>query len=85
MQLGCSFFQGMASEFGAQDYGRPALEQWFRPVSDHAATQWSPSSGSPGHGGIISHTARAVLIDMEPKVGQCSGSYTLWRGFPRAV
>uniref|UniRef100_A0A7S3QX23 Tubulin delta chain n=1 Tax=Dunaliella tertiolecta TaxID=3047 RepID=A0A7S3QX23_DUNTE len=67
-QLGCSFFQGMASEFGAQDYGRPALEQWFRPVSDHAATQWSPSSGSPGHGGIISHTARAVLIDMEPKV-----------------
>jgi len=59
LQLGCSFFQCLASEFAAQDYGRAGLEQWFRPLNSHEDA-WS--------GAASSYAARAVLIDMEPKV-----------------
>lgn len=59
-QLGCSFFQTLATELAAQDYGRAGVEQWFRPLN--RADSWAPGS-------THSHAARAVLIDMEPKVG----------------
>ena len=67
MQLGCGFFQTLAAEFAAQDYGRRGLEQWFRPVVSRADPLGL--SGSPAKG----YAARAVLIDMEPKVC-CHGS-----------
>lgn len=70
MQLGCSFFQNMAAEFGAQDYGS-GLEQWFRPAVTAAHTL-SPAVRRAHSSN--SQLARAVLIDMEPKVGSaCQG------------
>jgi len=73
MQLGCSFFQGMAAEFAAQDYGRPTLEQWFRPLQTHAQTEAEARDTVPHllqRAAGPSHAARAVLIDMEPKASR---------------
>ena len=64
-QLGCSFFQTLSQELSSCDYGRQAVEEYFRPLLR------APGSDSalPQQGGHASYVARAVLIDMEPKVG----------------
>ena len=57
-QLGCSFFQAMAQELASCDYGRSAVEEFFRPIVH--------TGGDLGR--HESYVARAVMIDMEPKV-----------------
>ena len=64
-QLGCSFFQTLSQELSSCDYGRQAVEEYFRPLL-HAP---GSDSALPQQGGHASYVARAVLIDMEPKVG----------------
>ena len=64
-QLGCSFFQTLSQELSSCDYGRQAVEEYFRPLLRAP----SSDSGSTQQGSHASYVARAVLIDMEPKVG----------------
>lgn len=54
LQLGCSLFQHLASEFSSCDYGAAAVHEYFRPVAAVRA-------------GKAQYVARSVLIDMEPK------------------
>lgn len=54
-QLGCSFFQALGTELGSGDYAAQAVDEFFRPLPEHA--------GRPQQ-----YAARSVLIDMEPKV-----------------
>jgi hypothetical protein len=66
-QLGYSLFETLACELDRQDYGIDGWETFFRPA---AATAGSRDK---------SCTARAVLIDMEPKVGSHTlGLLLLW-------
>lgn len=55
-QLGCSFFESLASELSVNDHGRHAADEFFRPIPS--------SSRSEGD----RYCARAILVDMEPKV-----------------
>ena len=59
-QLGCSFFQAMAHELSSCEYPRSAVEEYFRPIVR--------SGVESGRQDSHSHVARAVMIDMEPKV-----------------
>ncbi|GAX79746.1 hypothetical protein CEUSTIGMA_g7187.t1 [Chlamydomonas eustigma] len=80
-QLGYSFFQTLANELSASDYGQHALEEYFRPLQYQ-------SNSNLGATGNPSHVARAVMIDMEPKVVQAarataSSSGGWWRYPPK--
>ncbi|KAG1674578.1 hypothetical protein FOA52_001827 [Chlamydomonas sp. UWO 241] len=80
-QLGCAFFQALGQEFASVDYGRQAVEEWFRPLQ-------GGGQGVHTRGDTDRYVARAVMIDMEPKVvnacraAAASGS-TWWRYPPR--
>jgi tubulin delta len=58
-QLGYSLFETLAAELDRQDYGVDGWETFFRPAAAAAGARDKAC------------TARAVLIDMEPKVRRC--------------
>lgn len=70
-QLGLSLFEALAQELQGGGYGTAAHTHLFREV-DAAAVRCGRSSGGAGTGGgggtSKPWAARAVLIDMEPKV-----------------
>lgn len=60
-QLGSCMFQALATEMSGNDYGVSGVEEFFRYVEPTAA-------GSSRRGSGRSYIARALLMDMEPKV-----------------
>lgn len=77
LQLGCSFFQALASEYETGEYRASGVEEWFRPLSSREGSRLgaqggldvtSASGGGLRGSGSAPYVARAVLIDMEPKV-----------------
>ncbi|MEW5301945.1 MAG: hypothetical protein WDW36_004769 [Sanguina aurantia] len=74
-QLGSCMFQALATEMSGNDYGLSGVEEYFRHIE--------PSAGGSRRGTGRSYIARALLMDMEPKVVQqaCTGvaaSNTWW-------
>ena len=57
-QLGYSLFETLAAELDRHDYGADGWETFFRPAAAGAGARDKAC------------TARAVLIDMEPKVAR---------------
>jgi tubulin delta len=84
-QLGCSFFQQLADELQVEGYGSIAVEEFFRPSSTLQGRAGLQQSGSDASTAGSKYIARAVLIDMEPKVvnaAMSTASSSSWWHYP---